>query len=64
MHDDSSKKQADAMRSWTGDLTCPVCFAPLHFSEATVTCAGCGRTYPIVDGIPVLIAQRATEKLS
>jgi uncharacterized protein YbaR (Trm112 family) len=25
-----------------------------------VTCSGCGRRYPVVDGIPVLIASRAT----
>jgi uncharacterized protein YbaR (Trm112 family) len=27
--------------------------------EARLVCAGCGRGYPIVDGIPVLIAERA-----
>jgi uncharacterized protein YbaR (Trm112 family) len=24
-----------------------------------ILCAGCGRAYPIVDGIPVLIVERA-----
>lgn len=60
MQDDSGNKQADAIRSWTEDLVCPVCFAPVRFSETTVVCTGCGRTYPIVDGIPVLIPDRAS----
>ena len=59
MQDDSGKMQADDIRSWTSDLACPVCYAPLRFSETIVTCAGCLRTYPIVDGIPILIPQRA-----
>lgn len=44
---------------WADDLACPVCFAALQFSASTVVCSGCGRSYPVVDGIPVLIPQRA-----
>jgi uncharacterized protein len=55
------KKPAD-LTQWAEDLVCPVCFAALCFSDATVVCSGCGRTYPVVDGIPVLIADRATLK--
>ena len=47
---------------WAEDLVCPVCFGALKFSEAEVVCVGCGRSYPVVDGIPVLIAERATPK--
>jgi uncharacterized protein YbaR (Trm112 family) len=49
---------------WVDDLVCPVCFGELRFPEASVVCAGCGRSYPIVDGIPVLIADRATTRSS
>jgi len=52
-------KAADLMQ-WANDLVCPFCFAALRFSETNVVCSGCEREYPIVDGIPVLIPQRAT----
>jgi hypothetical protein len=42
-------------------LACPVCFASLRIESIRLVCAGCGRAYPIIDGIPVLIA--APEKL-
>jgi len=54
------RKPAD-LTKWAEDIACPVCFAPLVFS-AVVECSGCGRSYPVVDGIPVLIAERATLK--
>ncbi|MEU9759044.1 Trm112 family protein [Streptomyces sp. NPDC047987] len=41
-------------------LACPVCTAPLRADdrETSLTCTGarCGRSYPVVGGIPVLIA--------
>ncbi len=40
-------------------LACPVCLGSLRVAETKLVCAGCGRSYPIVDGIPVLIAERA-----
>jgi uncharacterized protein YbaR (Trm112 family) len=44
-------------------LVCPVCHAALALTETapqtTISCTGCGRQYPIVDGLPVLIASRA-----
>lgn len=48
------------LKPWADDLACPVCFGALQFSESAVVCVGCGRQYPVVDGIPVLIPQRAT----
>jgi hypothetical protein len=41
-------------------LACPVCQAELRPDEARLVCAGCGLSYPIENGIPVLIADRAT----
>jgi uncharacterized protein YbaR (Trm112 family) len=42
-------------------LACPVCFGELRLeaSGGAIACAGCLRSYPLIDGIPVLIAERA-----
>lgn len=40
-------------------LACPVCMGALRLEEPHLRCEGCGRTYPVADGIPVLIAERA-----
>jgi uncharacterized protein YbaR (Trm112 family) len=45
-------------------LACPACRGDLRLEdtgsgEARLVCAACARGYPIVDGIPVLIAERA-----
>ncbi len=37
-------------------LACPACFSSLELEEEGLICAGCGRVYPIVDGIPMLLA--------
>ena len=42
-------------------LVCPVCHAALALTAETVDCTACGRRYPIVDGLPVLIASRAKQ---
>jgi uncharacterized protein YbaR (Trm112 family) len=39
-------------------LACPACLGDLRLEEARLVCASCCRAYPIVDGIPVLIAGR------
>ena len=56
-----TKTSSDKLKQWAEDLACPVCYAQLRFEEATVVCTGCARTYSVVDGIPVLIPQRAIE---
>lgn len=39
-------------------LACPdTDHAPLRPTEAGLVCTGCGRTYPVVDGIPVLLLE-------
>jgi uncharacterized protein YbaR (Trm112 family) len=40
-------------------LACPICLVELRHEENCLHCVGCGRAYPIIDGIPVLIADRA-----
>ena len=45
-------------------LVCPVCHKPLRLVELppenAIDCTGCHRRFPIQDGLPVLIADRAT----
>jgi uncharacterized protein len=45
---------------WKRWLVCPVCKSGLEWRAEAVTCRGCGRIYPIEDGIPVLLRERAT----
>jgi hypothetical protein len=44
-------------------LACPACQGGLRLEEVRLLCAECGRAYPIVDGIPVLIAGREIPQL-
>jgi uncharacterized protein YbaR (Trm112 family) len=37
-------------------LACPACLGDLRLAESRLVCRECGRSYPIVGGIPVLIA--------
>jgi uncharacterized protein YbaR (Trm112 family) len=41
-------------------VVCPVCHAPLTLTDAGIACTGCARIFPVVDGLPVLLAARAT----
>lgn len=48
-------------------LVCPVDHAELEDSvaDARLVCTACGRRYPVVDGIPVMLvdeAEQATEQ--
>ena len=40
-------------------LVCPICRQPLQLQIDAVRCTSCHRQFPIVDGIPVLLAERA-----
>jgi uncharacterized protein YbaR (Trm112 family) len=40
-------------------LACPVCLGALVHQPPRLVCAACSRAYPILDGIPVLIPNRA-----
>jgi uncharacterized protein YbaR (Trm112 family) len=44
-------------------IRCPVCKGTLDYSKAkqTLRCAACPLTYPIRDGIPVLLADQASK---
>jgi hypothetical protein len=46
-------------------IVCPVCHqaltaGPDDSSHAWLHCTGCGRYYPVEDGIPVMLEHRAT----
>ena len=41
-------------------LACPACHGELRLAGEAIVCGGCGRSYPLIDGIPVLIAERAS----
>ena len=42
-------------------LACPACLAGLRAEATQLVCVGCGRGYPVVDGIAVLIAERGAD---
>jgi len=48
-------------RQMDHELACPSMFGVLRLDEGGSVCAGCGRAYPVVDGIPVLIAEHDVE---
>jgi uncharacterized protein len=39
-------------------LACPACHGDLRAEDTLLVCTFCHRAYPILDGIPVLIAGR------
>ena len=59
MQADLEHRNLKALNQWADKLACPACFSPLRLMDTIVTCTNCGRIYPVVDGIPVLIAERA-----
>jgi hypothetical protein len=59
MQADPEQENLKGLDRWADKLACPACHGALDFKDAAVACTKCGRVYPIVDGIPVLIAERA-----
>jgi uncharacterized protein YbaR (Trm112 family) len=39
-------------------LACPACLSAFRLEPERLVCTACGRVYPIVEGIPVLIAEQ------
>jgi len=44
-------------------LVCPACRARVRLAafRSAVECTGCGRIYPVREGIPVLLVEEATQ---
>jgi len=36
-------------------LACPDCKSDVEFRDNKIICKGCGRRYPIKDGIPIML---------
>ena len=47
------------VRATLGQLACPACHRDLRSEDGRLVCTTCRRAYPIIDGIPVLIIERA-----
>jgi len=54
-----NEKNLERLQDWAGRVACPVCFGELSVTAEHATCAACRRVYPVTDGIPVLIGDRA-----
>lgn len=52
-----SSRRANPLASIVDQLACPACHAALRIDATGLECIACGRVYPIIDGIPVLIAE-------
>jgi uncharacterized protein YbaR (Trm112 family) len=42
-------------------LVCPECRAPFEDLVKALGCRACGRSYPVVDGVPYLIVEESRE---
>lgn len=40
-------------------LACPACQADVKLENGHIVCTGCGKKYPVKNGIPVLLADEA-----
>ncbi|NQT95086.1 MAG: Trm112 family protein [Candidatus Omnitrophica bacterium] len=40
-------------------LACPACKTGVKLESEKIVCTGCGRRYPIKDGIPVMLIDEA-----
>jgi hypothetical protein len=56
---DAAEPQENLGTDGLSQLACPACIGGLRAAGPQVICASCGRAYPVIDGIPVLIMERA-----
>ncbi len=49
----------DALKEVLDLLACPACLGALRATPASFACEDCGRHYPVLDGIPILLVDRA-----
>jgi uncharacterized protein len=51
-----SMQEIDRLREILNLIVCPACHGRLVVASTQVHCSTCGRRYPVIDQIPVLIA--------
>ncbi|MGC9222857.1 MAG: Trm112 family protein [Terracidiphilus sp.] len=54
-----SASDSDLDRVVLATLACPACHGDLRLNGARLICTCCHGVYPIIEGVPVLIAERA-----
>jgi hypothetical protein len=42
-------------------LVCPACKADVELKKDKIVCKGCGRKYPVRDGVPVMIIEEKAD---
>jgi uncharacterized protein YbaR (Trm112 family) len=42
-------------------LACPSCKADVELKDNKIVCKGCGKRYPIKDGIPIMLIDEAED---
>lgn len=50
----------DFTKSLSTRCVCPICHGKLETSTDTIRCAGCGRDFPVIDGIPDFVTEGAS----
>ena len=55
-HSESSRRTKQLV-AVVDQLACPACHSTLRMDATALECTACGRVYPIIDDIPVLIAE-------
>jgi len=54
-----------ALDQWLVEiLACPACRAKVRVQAEQIVCDGCGRRYPVRDGIPIMLISEATEPVA
>lgn len=56
---DKSEQQVEFDPGLADMLACPACHEDLRLDGERLVCGGCGRRFPVIDGIPVLIEEGA-----
>ena len=55
----ASQNEQDIRPELLEILACPVCKSRVHSADGEIVCEGCGRRYPIEDGIPIMLPDSA-----
>ena len=50
-------KHRRTLRDIKGIIVCPVCKGQVQWHDESISCQDCGRTYPVKDGIPFMLAE-------